>query len=92
MVENPAAWGALNDQVVDALRYLWWWLVGGLIAMSAGLYGGSVAMDAYHEWQKAGPPARRTRRRDEAALEARRGIRQIECFLADLEERRGSGS
>jgi hypothetical protein len=92
MVQNPEAWGALNDQLVDALRYLCWWFVGGLIAMSAGWYGGTAAMEAYHEWQKAGPPSRRRSRRDQVTREAQRGVRQIETFLADLEERHDSGS
>lgn len=90
MVQNPEAWGALNDQLLDALRYLWWWLVGGLIAMSAGWYGGAVAMEAYHEWQRSGPPPRRRPRRDEVAREAQRGVRQIELFLAHLDSRHDS--
>lgn len=90
MVGSPKAWGALNDQVVDELRYLRWWLVGGLIAMSAGWYGGTVALDAYHEWQKAGPPPRRRPRRDEVTREAQQGVRQIEMFLAVLDSRHDS--
>jgi hypothetical protein len=91
MVQDPSAWGGVTGLLVDAVRYLAWWFVGGLIGMSAGWYGGVVALDAYHEWQKSGPPPRSSRRRDEVAREAQRGLRQIESFLADLEERHGSG-
>jgi hypothetical protein len=78
---NPRACEALSDAVADILLYLCLASIGGLIAMSACWYGGLAAMQAYHEWQSAGPPKRRRQRRDRLAREAERGIHEIEAYL-----------
>jgi len=78
---DPHAWEALSGELADALFHLCWLFVGGLIAMGACWYGGLAAMQAYVEWQRAGPPERRHQRRDRPAREAKRGIREIEAYL-----------
>ncbi len=65
----------------DLLRYLSWVCIGGLIAMGACWCGGVMAMHAYRDWQRSGPPRRRRHSRDSVECEAARGIREIEVFL-----------
>ena len=87
-------WGAVGD----LLRYMGWVCVGGLIAVGACWYGGVVAMEAYRDWQRAGPPSSRrhrtgpTRRyrppQSDVEREAARGIREIEVFLGARATRR----
>ncbi|QWC84168.1 hypothetical protein KLP28_11240 [Nocardioidaceae bacterium] len=70
-------WGVVGD----VLRYLGWVCVGGLIAVGACWCGGVVAMQAYREWQRTGPPRRHGHTQGAVEREAARGIREIEVFL-----------
>jgi hypothetical protein len=89
MAGHLAAWGTLNS-LTELVRYLAWWGMGTLMAAGIGWYGGPVALDAYREWQRAGPPPRRYWSQGDVAREARIGVRQIELFLSDREERHDS--
>lgn len=81
MYENSTAWGELISRMIDLLRYVGWWCVGGFIAMGAACYGGLAAMEAFNAWERSGPSPRTPARRDPVRREARRGVREIEEFL-----------
>lgn len=70
-------WAALASGLVDALRFLAWSAMCGLVATGAAWYGGSVAYEAWRHMCATRP----SRRPGGAAREARRGIREIEEYL-----------
>ena len=75
-------WHYLAGAFLDVIRYLVWWLVGGLVAGGSWYVGANV----YENWVRE-TPAPRVRLAAELRLrrDVRRGCRVLEDYLARQE-------
>jgi hypothetical protein len=80
---NLAEWHYLAGAFLDVIRYLMWWLVGGLIAWGSCWY---VGANVYENWVRE-TPAPRVLLAAELRLrrDLRRGCRALEEYLARQE-------